>query len=305
MFGSYGLALNIKNIFSLAAPFAEPGEKILKMSDLKPAYVRFLKSIHPEFQIELREMVVRDQELIEQFGKAFSKSEIDDLQQEKMVGETMDLELLEENIALLSKAIAELNTYNPELCELLKLATHTIILCHSSRNQAGFRAHGGTTSRCIGLIWLSIQPTMCTRDVIEMLIHELTHTLVFLDELNKEQFNYDTMMKEPYWALSSILKLKRPMDKVVHSVIVSTELLYARRNYLPPTDETKLVHPDSTKLASNIENSISSVLNHPLLNEVCKQRAIELMINARNHTRELNAKLINSLAGGALNEVAV
>lgn len=299
MYGHYGLPLNIENIYSLVAPFVLPDENIKTMKDLKPAYIRFLQSVHPTFPIQNGEVVVSDRNRIQSFGEAFSASVIDDLQQERMVGSAYNEELFQANAKLLRQSIKELHKLNPELGELFDLAVHAIMLCDSDRNKEGFRAHGGTSSKCIGLIWLNIHPELSMQNVLEMLIHELTHTLVFLDELNCEHFNYDTLSKEPYWALSSILKRRRPMDKVIHSVVVSMEILFARRHYLPAADETQLIHPESKVLAANIAASIDSVLTHPLLQDVCKERTIELMRNAKVQLNQ------NYVSKGAQNAIAL
>jgi hypothetical protein len=282
MYGRYGLSLNIENIYTLAAPYITANEKIITMADLKPAYVRFLNNLHPDFPIQTGDILIRDRARMKAFGDAFSASVLDDLQQERMVGGLYDQDFFEANARLLQQAITQLHNLKPELGELFDLAVHAIILCNSDRNQEGFRAHGGTTNKCIGLIWLNIKPDLSLENVLEMLIHELTHTLVFLDEVNREHFNYEVLGKERFWALSSILKRRRPMDKVIHSVLVSMEILYARRNYLPPTDESKLIHPDSNALAANIRASIDSVLNHPYLTQVCTERTIELMQGAQD-----------------------
>lgn len=221
MYGSYGIETCVQAIYALSEPFVESSESIQTMSDLKPAYVRFLQSIHSQFPIDNSEVVVRDRDRIMQFSAAFNSSLIDDLQQEKMIGGLYDAAILEKNVELVERSLAELNRLNPELSELFQLAVHAVILCGSGQNQEGRRAHGGTSNRCIGVIWLNIHPGLSVENIIEMLIHELTHTLVFLDELIHAHFNYYTIGKEQYWALSSILKKTRPMDKVVHSIVVS------------------------------------------------------------------------------------
>ncbi|RYF48001.1 MAG: hypothetical protein EOO38_11045 [Cytophagaceae bacterium] len=109
-----------------------------------------------------------------------------------------------------------------------------------------------------------------------MLIHEFTHTLVFLDELNHGHFDYENLTKRKFWATSSILKRERPMDKVVHSILVSFEILSARKEYFGPA-AGPLIHPSDEALRENLKISIDSVLEHPLLSQVCKQRTIDLV----------------------------
>lgn len=281
MYGHYGINHNIENIYRLAAPFLQ-GKEVETMSDLKPAYLRFLKSVHPEFPLEAgQDIYIRELDRAEAFAGAFSASRLNDLYQERMVGRFHDQEQLEDNIQQVNRALNRLQEIKPELVELFKLAVHSVLFCGSEKNQENSSAHGGTTNKCIGLIWLNLKPNMSEQNIIEMLIHELTHTLVFLDELNFEHFNYDNISKKDYWAVSSILKRQRPMDKVIHSVLVSMEILYARKNYLPYATEENLVHPKTPALTKNVENSVASVLSHPLLEEVCLPRTIELMTQVK------------------------
>lgn len=281
MYGHYGISHNIENIYRLAAPFLQ-GEDIETIADLKPAYLKFLKSVHPDFPIAAGdEIIVRDPVRAQSLAGAFSASRLNDLYQERMVGAFYQDEELEKKASMINRSLSKLKEIKPDLAELFELSVHSILLCGSEKNQENSSAHGGTTNKCIGLIWLNLKNEMTEQNIIEMLIHELTHTLVFLDELNFEHFNYDNISRKEYWAVSSILKRQRPMDKVIHSVLVSMEILYARKNYLPYTSEEGLVHPLTSTLTKNVENSLSSVLDHPLLPEVCLPRAIELMKNAK------------------------
>ncbi|KYG66483.1 hypothetical protein AZI86_05400 [Bdellovibrio bacteriovorus] len=285
MYGMFGIETSIENIYKLAAPFVGDTD-IEKMQDLKPSYVNYLKSVHSEFPIlNDPEIVVRDLTRSNQFASAFSASIIDDLNQERMVGDNYSKDLLLANAELVQRSLAQLKIIRPDLAELFDLAVHAVVLCNSNRNSEGFSAHGGTTNRCIGLIWLNLRPEISEQNVLEMLIHELTHTLVFLDELNNEHFNYYNITKQEFWAQSSILKRQRPMDKVIHSIIVSMELLYTRKEFLPTEPGQKLLHPSSQELVKNISASIQSVLEHPRLHEVCKPRAIELVQLAKEQLK--------------------
>jgi hypothetical protein len=282
MYGTYGIEANLKTIYALCSPFVQNDESIETMVDLKPAYIRFLRSIHPEFPIENGEIVVNDPLRIAAFGNAFRASLIDDLQQERMIGDLYEEKLFIQNALHLEKGLSALRKLDPVLGELFDLAVHAIVLCGSGKNQEGRRAHGGTSNRCIGVIWLNINPDVSIENIVEMLVHELTHTLVFLDELSTAHFNYSTIGHEEFWALSSILKRKRPMDKVIHSIVVSTEILHARMTYLQIESESSLIHPRTEDLVASTRAAISSVLNHPRIEGVCGPRAIEIVKFAKD-----------------------
>lgn len=286
MYGLFGLSHNIQNVYRLAAPFV--GERdVEKMRDLKPFYLDFLQNLHRDFPIHRQnDLVVKDPDVARTLVQAFSGSKINDLEQEQMVAAVYDGDDFARRADLVLSAVRKLEEINPELGELFHLAVHGVLLAGSGSNKAGFTAHGGSSNTCIGLIWLSLKDSLSTQDLVEMLIHELTHTLVFVDELNFEHFNYAEMTKSKNWARSSILKRPRPMDKVLHSIVVSTEILHARAKYLPNVDRL-VVHPQSKSLRESTLVSIESVLAHPNLNEICKPRAIELVEAAKVHLQTL------------------
>jgi hypothetical protein len=231
-------------------------------------------------------LIVRKESAAKSLVSAFAGSKINDLEQERMVADVYQNEDFENRAVLIHQALRLLNEQNREVGELFKLAVHSILLAGSTSNKVGLKAHGGSSNACIGLIWLSLKPGLSTQDIVEMLIHELTHTLVFIDELNYGHFHYEDMMLSENWARSSILKRSRPMDKVVHSIVVATEILHARAKYLPNTDELS-VHPDSKSLARDTFIAIDTVVNHPNRNGICQPRVFELVNHAKAHIEAL------------------
>jgi len=284
MYGLYGFSHNIQNIYKLAAPFLE-ADKIETTDDLKIPYRKFLAGLHTDMPLRQRSgKIVIDKDEATTLAKAFSVSSLNDLGQEYMINESqMPSSQLQSSA---ERHLCLLQRLQPELAQLFDLAIHSIILRGSHCNKAGLSAHGGTSNRCIGLMWLTLKPTISTQDLLEMFIHELTHTLVFLDELNFEHFDYQHIIDQKYWATSAILNRPRPMDKVLHSILVSCELLHARKTFLPGVD-TLSVHPPSDVIHKSTIGAIDSVLNQPYLHKTCKPRAVELIESAR-HYLELN-----------------
>ncbi len=286
MYGLYGIKHSIENIYKLSAPFIGT-DKVQQIKDLKPAYRRFLKSVHDKFPISVdSSQIIQDQIKIKEYVTAFASSQLNDLNQENMVGNLYSETMFATNASLIQESIKELKNISPDLFELFDLAIHSIILCDSTQNQEGSKAHGGSTNECIGLIWLNLKPGTSKENAIEMLIHELTHTLVFLDELTFGHFNYDKLSLKEYWATSSILKRERPMDKVIHSILVSIELLQWRIKF-KLVNEENLLHPKSETLIASLNASILSVLEHPRKDEVCLPRSIELVKKSRDKLSEM------------------
>ena len=276
MYGLNGYANNIQNLYKLISPFLDKNS-IRTSNDLKEPYIQFLNKYQSKIHLDSSfDLIVREPNRALELAGAFSASQINDLSQESMVGkfyEGADRKVCE---GLVQNALNHLSELNPEARDLLNLVVHSILICGSNLNSSGLRAYGGTSSKCIGLMWLSLRENLSIQDVIELLIHEMTHTLIFLDEFSHPQFNYSALFRKENWAQSSILMRPRPMDKVVHSIIVAFEVLYARENYLKNADRLQ-VHPPSEKIKENIRLSIESVKSHPNLEKICKPRALELI----------------------------
>jgi hypothetical protein len=286
MYGLFGLSHNIENVYKLAAPFAE-GADLQTMGDLKRPYLGFLRDLHKDFPINENEnQIIRDPAAARALTGAFAASQVNDLHQERMVAGLYQDEALNERAGVVQDQLRHLREINAEVAELFQLVIHSILLAGSGENNEGRRAHGGSSNSRIGLLWMSLHSRLSAQDIMEMLIHEMTHNLVFIDELNFGLFEYPEMTKIENWARSSILKRKRPMDKVVHSIVVSTEILHARAAYLPNAEPLS-AHPDSASMKESTLAAIDSVLTHPNRDAICQPRAIELVEKSRQHVLNL------------------
>lgn len=174
-----------------------------------------------------------------------------------------------------SLALIELLSLSDDLKFIFALTIHSIFIQSSKPDKGILGSYGGSSSGSIGTIWLSVIDKIEKIDLMEMYVHELTHHLLFIDELNHPQFNYREIISPENFALSAILKKKRPLDKVVHSIVVGTELLCARYKYLNNHLPT-LVHPSTKQLQLDTIAAIKSV---------CELRNIDDLIT--RHMREI------------------
>jgi hypothetical protein len=138
-----------------------------------------------------------------------------------VIGEFSAEETAKKEIRLV-RAIDELALYSEDHSVLFNMIV-TDILVSPSR-----LARGGSTSQAIGAIWANPDPTFTINDVMEILVHELTHHTMFLDELRYGHYFYSNVIDRSSWARSAILKSVRPLDKVLHSIVVAVEVLLFR-----------------------------------------------------------------------------
>jgi hypothetical protein len=142
----------------------------------------------------------------------------------------------------------------PYFAELIHLVIHTIFTFPSKL------AGGGSTSAAIGCIWVDIRSHWKEQDVLEFLIHETTHNLVFIDEICYSHYtSYQEIAKKENFARSAILNKPRPLDKVFHSILVSTEVLSFRQEHFGHPDKPCL-HPPTHILFDQTNQSIDSIM---------------------------------------------
>lgn len=286
----------IKSVYALSSSYTK-GIKPKVVQDLKQPYRNFLVYFHKDSYINFSENKFEtNPKSLENLRSRFMvKTTINDLEQENLLALHIDKNQQDWRIDSVVKAIDGIKKLSPELGEIFELCIHSIIISDSKRNNFGQRAHGGSTSNCIGLIWLTILAQLNHQDIMEILIHELTHTLVFIDELNHKHFIYQDIAKKYTWAQSAILDKNRPMDKVIHSIIVATEILYARKLLFSNTHKFN-VHPESSLIKESLLASIKSVKEHPHLHKICQPRAISLTLMAEEAVLKLNDSKANRYA---------
>lgn len=151
-----------------------------------------------------------------------------------------------------SDALQSLTDAFPEHRALFDVAFSDLFFGYSDE------AEGGTTSDALGVLWLNPKESWTQRDFQEFYIHELTHTLIFLDEWRFGLYHDIASLADPSsWTLSAIRTTRRPLDKTLHSIIVATEVLLTREEASSP--ERSRLHPNSRELRDSILRSVASV----------------------------------------------
>ncbi|MCT4697034.1 MAG: hypothetical protein V3581_02130 [Candidatus Cardinium sp.] len=101
-------------------------------------------------------------------------------------------------------------------------------------------------------------------------------------------YNYTALCKPENFSTSAILNKKRPLDKVVHSIIVATEIILARNRFLVQ-QETK-VHGTSRNLMNKTVATIQEIMSMVNINELLSPRTQKILEKAETALREIKAK---------------
>jgi hypothetical protein len=192
-----------------------------------------------------------------------------------------------ENEHKLKKTLSTFKKQIPEFYELFNLTIDSLFMRHSKDSG------GGSTSNAVGVIWINYRTHWSEQDLIELLVHELTHNLVFIDELRHLHFtNYKEIALEENFAKSAILHIKRPIDKVFHSIVVATEVLLLRRNHLGEPQDPK-VHPPSDKMLRQTRESLDSLRELPKYETLLTTRGKMIIQKCDDHLKMIENELIS------------
>lgn len=223
-------------------------------------YARFLHSLQPSVppQPKFGVVLVDDPEFEDIILEAFyHESPLDDLPRyrdrtffengpERRPGISADVVRVDE-------ALAKFSDHDRQFWRSFGFFVN-YILCPYSRF-----SRGGSDSAAIGALFISRPESYSDRDLYEILVHEFSHTVMFLDELVEPHYADEQRMVHPdAYARAGISETLRPMDKVLHSLVVATEVLLHRERAIGHVDSTT-IHPPTRRLLRNLGATIESI----------------------------------------------
>jgi hypothetical protein len=210
-------------------------------------------------------------------------SDLNDLGQDTAIEESFSNQERTFKIIQINDALDLLRELDPQLSEIF----HVVISCifTSSSKVAG----GGTSSATPGVIWANLRSHWSSWDTLEFLIHELTHNLLFFDEFAGLHYLDHNKLSDPRtFAQSAILKRPRPLDKVIHSILVGISILNLRAYAIQHSHNmgsafrmSSGIHPDSATLITQVRASIASVNATPEALSQLSERGLELLNRAQ------------------------
>ncbi|TSJ81272.1 MAG: HEXXH motif-containing putative peptide modification protein [Candidatus Cardinium sp.] len=287
-----GIEETIKNVYMLSKKFMKR-KHISNTYELKPFYLKFLKKHQPVQPIPdtLSISFIADTIGIwTQLNPESSGNALDDIHQQSMIGEAYSTDEQAQHLEALKLGYLHLTESNTELKALFDLIIHTIFL-RKSRTIDQHISFGGSSSAGIGLIWISGHGALDRADIAELLLHELTHHQLFIDERCHMHYNYAALCKPENFSSSAILNKKRPLDKVVHSIIVATEIILARNKFL--TQQETKVHATSKDLMAKAVAAIKETMRMANINELLSERTRKMLEKAEASLSAIEGKLMS------------
>lgn len=262
MYYTIGFEKNVENIAALAAS-SSPGLKIKSGEDLKRGFLNYIEKTQPRALLNfrptlspLRGVTISEKE---QLSEAFmADASLNDLNQQKLI-EDLNYPLEQEMTVKFEEAMEYLKMKAPQIRFLCDLVFNYYFFASSSK------AVGGSTSGGLGILWLNPRPDWQLQDFLEIVMHELTHQLLFIDERRYRHYrDYPAMLNKENYAYSTILNKARPLDKVVHSYFVGSNVLKFRAE-LFGEDSLPKVHPASHKISMSLGKTLQSLTSQEKL----------------------------------------
>jgi hypothetical protein len=280
MYFSHGFRANVETISLLSRPYA--AEDLRDFAALKKAYQGYTAFIQPGLPVSRSEDIEFNNEPadLKEFARAFNEeSELSDIRTSLLLENFQDAP---KKLETARSAYRKIQERYPELGLLFKLAFNTMFSLPS------VKSGGGSASSAIGVLWVNPRATWSENDVIEFLIHELTHNLVFLDERRHSHYvDLKKAVDKENWALSAVLGRLRPIDKGMHSLVVATEILLFRDKFTGHDDRYR-VHPPSAILREQTLRCAESLLNLKNIAELCRPRFIELALTCKDKLENMS-----------------
>ena len=254
MYYLVGLSSNIRSILTLANLAQERPKSI---PELRIAYIKFCRNAigDPSIPTDLDAQYCTDPIRIDRLVRKYlEKTEIDDLLY--TIDPTPDSARAAARPAI-QDGKKHLANVNAELAELFDLVIHTMFYQRTSDSV------GGSASSALGVIWFGHRKNWNTQDMAEFMLHELAHNLLFIDERVQGHYqSHEILSDDKTHAHSSVLQVKRPLDKAFHSLVVAHELLQFRAHH--PNIAAPSLHPETNILrnsAMRTARDIDAIVN--------------------------------------------
>jgi hypothetical protein len=171
---------------------------------------------------------------------------------------------------------------DPELAKIFGLVVNRVFIAELDGEA------GGSSPRHTGVIWANPATNASDWDLVEYLLHEFTHHLLYLDEHLHGHYRRVPGIPagEDVHVKSVIRKTNRPLRAAFHSLFVGLEVLWLRRCVESP-DVSTHVHPATEPLLEACQETIRAITALPRWQECFRPRGRYLFDACRRAWEEL------------------
>ncbi|HEY3801738.1 MAG TPA: HEXXH motif-containing putative peptide modification protein [Kofleriaceae bacterium] len=287
MFYSFGEQYAYNLLYTVAKPFFTRPVAELETADFKGAYQKWVAATQPALpaatlgQPECVEDAAREAALIQPL---VSQSALDDRAVYKLADFGIahgDRSVTARQAAHVRDQLAAFRVKDASYWEVFDLYVNYLALPSSKYTQ------GGTSSSALGVIYL-VDPDKRNADTLyELLVHESTHLMMFVDERRTRHYRSDALLVDPAnFSISAVYERLRPLDKALHSIAVAAEVLLHREAVLGHANEST-IHPPTAKLAPSTLRACDALLELQARRQLLAPRGVLIVETCAKLLRDI------------------
>ncbi|UAK15812.1 aKG-HExxH-type peptide beta-hydroxylase [Sporolactobacillus terrae] len=267
----------LKNIYTFSYPYLDEDKK-LTIPDLKKGFANFLSEANQVISTSTNLELLTSGKRWEYLVHTFKLDQCGQPNEQKM-----DLFCLKVNSAL-----DYLKKNDSEYYEIFSIVVKTIFITDSVSI-----AGSSSSPNTLGVIWIQPNNNWTKLDIIESLVHEFTHNVLYLDESRFGHYiQPEKLNQKQYWLPSAIRDTKRPLDGVAHSILVATEILNLRKNWNYSLDNNS-VHGENSSLLRKGLYSLTAINSHEAARDILGDRMKYLLKKAYEWLNKNSGKKVN------------
>ncbi|HSO36373.1 MAG TPA: HEXXH motif-containing putative peptide modification protein [Labilithrix sp.] len=288
MFYTAGEQYSYDLIYTVARAHFDAGKVDLELGDFQRAYRAWREHVQPHIpqHDQPRPRFCNDAATEATLLRAIAvKSPLDDLPHYKEPKAFMqvasDRARIEADAAHAEQQYRSFQDRDPAFWKVFDLYVENVACIDSKFSP------GGTISTALGVIYLSNPRKRSALALYELYVHECTHLMMFVDQARRRHYaSFEAIADKANYCVSAIYEMDRPLDKVLHSLVVATELVLHREHVLGHHDDTS-VHPSTAKLVESSRVTAEAMLEQQARRQLLAPRGVWLVERCHEHLEGL------------------
>lgn len=277
MFFLRGPEEGLEDVVTLSAPYLD--RRSISLPAVKAAYQAYLVVQQPKVPAKTVEHTefARDESWRAELSGRFRRPDAPD-----RAGMPQDSSVTERAMDRVEEGLRVLCGSEPELAPLFDLVVNQVFVMTLPQESGS-----GSSFDEVGLIYINPLTKWSTQDVIECLVHEFAHTLLYLDALRHTHHpDYRLLDMPENQAETAITGRRRSIFVAFHSFLIAAEILTVRHRH-PEICPGVGIHGSTPEILATAKRTYDRCMTHPNLDALATPRLKDLLRDARARMQEI------------------
>lgn len=212
----------------------------------------------------------RERKLLETFISDHDDSDIDSVNKKTIdnIISNEDINSKVQKMSTFNYARSTLSAISTQWAKTLDLMISQVILSHMEN------CVGGSTPKAPGLLWVNVPNRSSMVDYCEFIVHELTHQMLFIDDLISNHFHPVAYKVQ---CSSSIRGTRRSAFAAFHSLAVTANVLNFRKSIgIVGMKNNITLHPNTPSMIAGAMSAIESIQDNQLKHKILTDRGVDI-----------------------------